>query len=302
MRYEGEEGALTETTVTIAGIDLSFLYDEDRTEPGVGENTHPDKETEGIKLHVHYGPLPQIKPEEIIFDSGQTWAFFRTGHQYVFQNNSLDPDSSPDVFVVLNPNLISGDIYLDHDPSFGRELSDPLGWPLNQILMIYLLSLNRGILFHACGIDDQGNGYLFLGNSGHGKTTMANLWKKNQCAVLNDDRIVVREKGDRLWMYGTPWHGDLAEWSLQGLPIHKIFFLNRGGKNSAVPKNGVEAVSMLIGRSFPPFWDKKSMSYTMNLCHRLVDKIPCHELRFEPDNKIVGFVRGMPHRSAGQRG
>ena len=66
-----------------------------------------------------------------------------------------------------------------------------------------------------------------------------------------------------------------------------------GGKNNAIRKNGAEAVSMLIARSFPPFWDQKSMTYTMNLCHRLVDNIPCHELSFEPDERIIDFVRGI---------
>ena len=285
-------------TVSIAGIDISFIYNGDRAEGGLGGATGPGKESEGIELHVHHGPLPAMNSREIIFDTGQTWGLLKSNNKYVLQNNHLGPDSSPDVFIVLNPNSISGDIFLDYDPSYYKtDLSDPLGWPLNQILMIFLLSFNRGILFHACGIDDGGDGVLFLGNSGHGKTTMARLWLEKQFSILNDDRIVVREKEDQFWMYGTPWHGDLDKWSFKGLPIRKIFFLNRRGKNSVVPRNGVEAVSMLIARSFPPFWDQKSMTYTMDLCQRLTSKIPCYELSFEPDVRIVDYVRGMPDRS-----
>jgi hypothetical protein len=284
---------LKETTVSIAGIDISFLYEEDRSEPGIEDDTSPGKETEGIKLHVHHGPLPDMDSADIIFDSGSTWALFRSDNKYVLQNNPIGPDSSPDIFIVLNSNLTSGDIFLDYDPSYKTDLSDPLGWPLYQILVIYLLSQGRGILFHACGIDDRGNGVLFLGNSGHGKSTMGKLWLEKQCTILNDDRIVVREKSDQFLMYGTPWHGTLAEWTLEELPIRKIFFLNPSGKNSVIPKQGAEAVSKLITRSFPPFWDEKGMAYTMGLCHRLVDKIPCYELRFEPDERIVDFVRGM---------
>jgi hypothetical protein len=284
---------LKETTVSIAGIDISFLYEEDLSEPGIEDDTSPGKETEGIKLHVHHGPLPDMDSADIIFDSGSTWALFRSDNKYVLQNNPIGPDSSPDIFIVLNSNLTSGDIFLDYDPSYKTDLSDPLGWPLYQILVIYLLSQGRGILFHACGIDDRGNGVLFLGNSGHGKSTMGKLWLEKQCTILNDDRIVVREKSDQFLMYGTPWHGTLAEWTLEELPIRKIFFLNPSGKNSVIPKQGAEAVSKLITRSFPPFWDEKGMAYTMGLCHRLVDKIPCYELRFEPDERIVDFVRGM---------
>ena len=285
---------MKESTVSIAGIDISFFLDDEQAEPGVGDIPNAGKENGGIRLHVHHSPLPELKPEEIIFNAGQTWALFRSDNKYVLQNNPLGSDSPPDIFIVLNSNLTSGDIFLDYDQSDKTDLSDPLGWPLKQILMIFLLSFGKGILFHACGIDDRGNGVLFLGNSGHGKSTMGKLWLEKQCNILNDDRIVVREKGDQFWMHGTPWHGTLAEWSLEAVPIRKIFFLNPGGKNNAIRKNGAEAVSMLIARSFPPLWDEKGMSYTMNLCGRMVSKIPCHELNFEPDGRIVDFVRGMP--------
>jgi len=284
---------LKETTVSIAGINISFFYDEESSEQGFGGDTKPGKETDHIRFHVHHGSLPDMGSRDIIFDSGQTWALFRGDNKYVLQNNTLGPDSSPDIFIVMDPNLTLGDIIIDRDPPDMTNLSDPLGWPLNQILMIYLLSREKGMLFHACGIDDRGEGVLFMGNSGHGKSTIGKLWLENGCDILNDDRIVIREKEDQFWMYGTPWHGTLDEWSLEAVPIKKIFFLNPGGKNSAVRKNGVEAVSMLIARSFPPFWDQKSMTYTMDLCHRLIDKVPCHELSFEPDERIVDFVRDI---------
>ena len=128
---------------------------------------------------------------------------------------------------------------------------------------------------------------------------MARLWSEEQGLVLNDDRIVVREKEDRFWMYGTPWHGDLAEWSTTGVPIHKIFILNAGVENSANLTRRADAVSMLLTRCFPPIWNQRAMGFAMKLCDRLVGKIPCHELRFEPDKKIVDFIRGMPDRPEG---
>jgi hypothetical protein len=122
---------------------------------------------------------------------------------------------------------------------------------------------------------------------------MARLWFEDHATVLNDDRIIVRERDGEFWMYGTPWHGDFKELSPKGLPIHKIFFLRHGENNSAITKNGAEAVSMLLTRCFPPLWDKKGMEYTMRFCHRLVNKIPCYELNFQPDGKIVDFVRNL---------
>jgi hypothetical protein len=158
-------------------------------------------------------------------------------------------------------------------------------------LMILLLSRHKGMILHACGVRDEGRGYLFLGYSGDGKSTMANLWFENSATILNDDRIVIRERGGEFWMYGTPWHGDFKEWSSGGMPIRKMFFLSRGAENEAVPKQGADAVSMILARAFPPLWDEAGMAYTVDFCRRMVGKFPCYELRFTPGNDVLDFVR-----------
>ncbi|HUU50922.1 MAG TPA: hypothetical protein VMW81_08185 [Nitrospinota bacterium] len=288
------EKGLIEFTIGIAGIGLSFLFDQNLSESGV-EDIDYEFITEirpETKLLVHQDSFPQRSKGKKIFDSGSTWSLFREQGKYVLQDSSFDSDPPPNQLVILESDLKSGDIYIN-DKLFKNLLLDPLGYPLNQILMILLLSRCKGVMLHACGIDDRGYGYLFLGNSGHGKSTIARLWSENQATVLNDDRIIVREKNGELLMYGTPWPGDFKEVSSKGLPIRKLFFLRHGKKNSAVPKNSTEAVLMLLTRCFPPIWDKKGMEYTMGLCHRMVNKVPCYEFSFEPDRKIVDFVKNI---------
>ena len=228
-----------------------------------------------------------------IFDSGETWALCHSRGKYALQDESLESRSVPDKFITLEPGFKSGDIYIKKGNSRSISLADPLLYPLNQILTIILLSRHKGVMFHACGINDNGHGYLFLGNSTHGKSTMARLWSKDKKTVLNDDRIIVRKQDRNFLMYGTPWHGDFDGFALKALPIEKIFFLRHRDKNLAVPKKGVEAVSMLITRCFPPIWDKDGMDLTMDLCQRMARKIPCYELNFIPNEKIIDLVRNM---------
>jgi hypothetical protein len=228
--------------------------------------------------------------KEKAFDSEQTWALFKCAGKYVLQNTSLHSEISPSRFLFLAPDLKSGDLYVTGNTP---QDVDPLGYPLNQVLWILLLSQGRGLLFHACGIDDHGKGYLFLGNSGDGKSTSARLWFDHGLTVLNDDRIIVTEKAGQLWMHGTPWHGDFKEHSSRGLPVHKVFFLRHGKKNACKAQSGAEAVSMLLTRSFPPFWDKEGMAFTIEFCQSLVSKIPCYELTFVPDAGMIDFVRNL---------
>ena len=285
---------LLEFTMGIAGIGISFLFDQNLPDFGVEDIDYEfiaDIRPE-TKLRVHNNSFPETRRGKKIFDSGSTWALYRDQRKHVLQNSSFDSDPPPNQLVILESDFESGDIYFkdELDKNF---LPDPLGYPLNQVLMIILLSRSKGVMLHACGIDDSGYGYLLLGNSGHGKSTIARLWSENKATVLNDDRIIVREKNGELLMYGTPWPGDFKEVSSKGLPIRKLFFLRHDKRNSAVPKECGEAVSMLLTRCFPPIWDKKGMEYTIGLCHRLVLKVPCYELSFEPDRKIVDFIRNI---------
>ncbi len=288
------EERLKEFTIEIAGIGLSFLFDQNLSEFGAEDIDYKfitDIRPE-TKLRVHHDSFPEKSRGKEIFDSGSTWALYRDQGKYVLQDSSFDFDPPPNQLVILESDFKSGDIYIN-DELNQNFLPDPLGFPLNQVLMILLLSRCKGVMLHACGIDDRGHGYLFLGNSGHGKSTIARLWSENKATVLNDDRIIVREINGELLMYGTPWSGDFKEVSSKGLPIRKLFFLRHGEKNSVVPKKGREAVLMLLTRCFPPIWDKKGMEYTMDLCHRMVNKVPCYEFSFEPDRKIVDFVRNI---------
>jgi hypothetical protein len=69
--------------------------------------------------------------------------------------------------------------------------------------------------------------------------------------------------------------------------------LRHGKKNSTQAKSGAEAVSMLLSRSFPPFWDKEGMAFTIEHCQRMVSKIPCYELTFTPDVRLIATVRNV---------
>jgi len=145
-------------------------------------------------------------------------------------------------------------------------------------------------MVHACGIDDGGRGYLFAGNSTHGKTTMARLWQ-DEALILNDDRIVLRRRGGRFWMYGMPWHGDYTGVSPQGVPLDKVFFLRHAEANEVHRREDVAACSMLLTRCFPPLWDAEGMRFTLDFCAQLVADVPCYELGFVPDKNVLDLVR-----------
>ena len=276
-----------ELRLSIGDIVISVEYPADGEKDSCGSSSYTPFITEkkpDVFLQVQDGPPPVFETDEDVFQSVDVWSLFRSGNKYMLEDALR--------LVVIDTHFKSGNIYLKEKVDNWTQFI--LAYPLSEIFFINFLSRGYGVVLHACGvIDDKGHGHLFLGNSTHGKSTIAKLWSENGATVLNDDRIIVREKDGQFWMYGTPWHGDFNEVSSKALPIRKVFFLKHSEKNSVVPQKGVEAVSMLLTRSFPPLWDQKGMDYTLGLLDRMVSKLPCYELHFLPDKRIIDFVRNI---------
>jgi hypothetical protein len=130
------------------------------------------------------------------------------------------------------------------------------------------------------------------GESGAGKSTLANLWDRTDGAdVLSDDRTLVRQIDGELRMFGTPWHGEAKFGSARGTKLEKIFFLQHGQNNATQRLTVSETVRKLLQCSFPPYWDAAGMQYTMMFFEELARRVPGHELAFEPDFKVIDFVK-----------
>jgi hypothetical protein len=231
---------------------------------------------------------------KLVFDSGGTWSIYQSHGKYILCLRSHQKNNLPYKLAILEHDFKSGDIYIKHDEFAQSHYLYPLTYPLDELLMINLLSLGRGVLLHACGINDNGRGILFAGTSGAGKSTLANLWKgKNGVIILSDDLIIVRKIKDQILMYGTPWHGDAKMSSPRGVSLDKIFFIKHDNKNTFLSLKSIEAASNLLVRSFPTFWNPSGMQYTLRLISELAMKVPCYELGFVPDKNVLEFVEGV---------
>ena len=156
------------------------------------------------------------------------------------------------------------------------------------VLMINYLAQGYGVIIHACGIDFNGKGMLFTGESGTGKSTLANLWDREKAGtVLSDDRTIVRYIDGEFRMYGTPWHGEAKFGAPPGVKLEKIFFLRHSQKNTIQQLSRVESVLRMLQCSFPPYWDAAGMEFTMAFFEKVATHVACHELAFKPDKRLA---------------
>ena len=292
-----KESLQKELRIGIAEIVISIVSEGTFTDFALDDaHTHFASEGEPeVSLCLHYGKLTNdYDLGKKIFDSGSIWSFYRRNENYILRISYTSENSTPDRIAILKPDFRSGDVYIPDRRSNEPITSDPLLYPFAELLIINLLSQGRGVLIHSCGIYNNEKGMLFAGESGAGKSTLSNLWKdKKDVAVLSDDRIIVRRMEGRFWIYGTPWHGDAKVCSPEKAPLEKIFFLKHAKMNKVERIEGIAAASKLLVRSFPTFWDKKGMEFTLGFIDELTREVPCYELSFVPDERVLDLVKSI---------
>lgn len=286
--------ALEEIHLRIAGINIALTT----AGPGIKvegpmarflvERCAPDVVVETI-----WNEPGAVNGYKKIFDSGSIWQLFTDGERYQFRLAAPFSNWQPYRIAQFDAAFTRGEVRIERQYFAPSELVYPLEYPLDELLAIHLLAQGRGVEVHACGlVDDSGRGLLFLGQSGGGKTTTARLWEKVPgVKILSDDRIILRKAGGRMYMHGTPWHGEAELAAPEKAPLSRLFFLHHGARNYLQPQAKALAVARLFSCSFPPFYDPAGLDFTLSFLSELVEAVPSCELSFVPDRSAVEFIQ-----------
>jgi len=237
--------------------------------------------------------ISKDEPPRKLFDSGALWQLYHDNSGYRFDFNSPAFGPSPYKVSYFNSDFTRGDIHLNQNYFYSGRPVDPLEYPLDELLFLNLLAGGKGVEVHGCGVvDSSGKGSLYIGHSGAGKSTIANLWNQEPgIKILSDDRIILRKRGNSIFMYGTPWHGQAQFSSPEKALVNQIFFLKHGRKNASFKKQGMDAVTRLFACSFSPFYSNSALDFTLAFHEDLVRQVPCNELQFVPDRTTIDFLR-----------
>jgi hypothetical protein len=248
-----------------------------------------------VNIQVQWGDLSEKKLEgQRLFNSGSVWQLYQQTGSFLFSFTSPGFGPIPYKIANVNKNFSKSEVLINNKYFNKDHPIYPLEYPLDELLLINYLALGRGVEIHACGlVDSRGNGHLFVGQSTAGKTTMAKLWENESgITILSDDRIILRRMGNKIWMYGTPWHGEAILASPTRAPLTAVYFLGRGQKNELVAQKPSDSISRLFACSFPPFYNRDALDFTLAFLEDVVKKVPCSELKFTPDKSVVEFIKG----------
>lgn len=281
------------STLKIAGIVISAKANDSGVRLKVDESHREflSDDVADATYTIHCGEMPQVELGEKVFDSGGVWRLFQSNGKLALPLTT--PVFGPDPYrmAVLEPDFTKGDIFINNQTR-GTSTVCPFEYPMDEVLMVNLLARGRGIEIHGCGLIDQEEGLMFVGCSGAGKSTMANLWRRHSgITILSDDRLIIRQSEGQTWLYGTPWHGDARVSSPERTHLKKIFFLKKASRNSITPLRRADTATRLLVCSFPTFYDRRGMEYTVNLCDQISASVPAFELGVLPEDGVIDFIR-----------
>ncbi len=141
-------------------------------------------------------------------------------------------------------------------------------------------------LVHSAGVIRGGRGFLFVGPSTAGKTTIASLSKGG--TVVNDEMNLVEFHPDGARLIGTPFNGHYRAKRPGSAPLAAILLLGHGPAHKLVSVGLGEAAGEVAGQVAPPVGledmpDGATRLAMLDLGSRLLEWVPVKRLVFTLD-------------------
>ena len=159
------------------------------------------------------------------------------------------------------------------------------------LIKMYALATvgNDTLVLHAVVVSCEGNGYIFLGPCGAGKSTHARLWLKHieGTELVNDDHPVVRNGV----VYGSPWSPITPCYRNVSYPISGFVRLSPAPYNKIHRMSGIEAYLNLYCSDMGRIGDSSIAKNIDECLHQTEDKlaqtIPMWHLECLPDEEAA---------------
>ena len=194
---------------------------------------------------------------------------------------------------IFNEKIIMEGYLLSH----GQDINNLTGILLYRLAVLRKISEyapNRSaFLFHGSAISYEDNGILFCAKSGVGKSTHAGLWKECFCdsvTYINDDKPFVKQNGDDILVYGSPWDGKHHLNNNISKKLKAVCAIQRNVCNSVEKMSQDEALTAVCQWIYHPK-GKASMIKTLEFADYMARTIPFYTVRcnMSPDAAITCY-------------
>ncbi len=238
-------------------------------------------------LRVRDGPLPEAAATRIPLCVTETWELWLDeAGRYVF----VAPRQSPPRLAIVDPGFVDGEVCGEFSTSNG-EGAYPLQGLGIRLFANWLAGCGDAIL-HAAGVAVDGKGYCFTGSSGAGKSTLtASLASNPSATVLGEDQVILRYLDGRFWIFGTPWHVNPDLCAPLGVPLEKLFFLDRDAAQPLAAVAPFDGVTRLLQTAFIPYYRPAAVSAILDRLALLAERVPFYTLSYRLGDDPMALIR-----------
>lgn len=264
--------------VTVPLIFNKFLVDN---RPGVSEFQSEPGEL-----------LLKVRSEDQIL--GRAWGtpLCRTKAWELWQDEDGDyvflfPRQIPPKAVFIENNYHSGVIAYDFSKTTGKRFN-----PIESVdirIVVNWLAKFGDLVLHASGVAVRSQGYCFIGASGAGKSTVAAQLasESNEVTILGEDQVVLRYLAGQFWIFGTPWHEHEDRCSPIGVPLKKVYFLDRHRAPGIGLCPPAEGIAQILQTAFVPYYLPEKIPVIMDQLSLLSEQIPFYRLSYEQGTLVL---------------
>jgi hypothetical protein len=249
---------------------------------------------EEISLELFAKPHSPSPQDDLIIETDRTWKLYRT------QQADFPYRISPSRKVGFDSqslHLYASEDFRRLQLHYGKWKQLPespwIFYPYEQTVMIHLCQfLGSASLMHASAVFHENKGYLFLGDSGAGKSSIAELLETRLGAgkIFSDDRVVIQKVDGKWWVFGTPWNGTFPRSRTDGVEIGGMYFLEKSEQNRlAKPK---ALLTRLLPVTFATWWLPQKMDRYFSFLAELSTQtqFPMEEFHFAKDLSAADYL------------
>jgi len=241
-----------------------------------GSNANPQKENSELLLRVINAPtIESLKPKTNLFCSDNWDIWIDKNGSFFLEALRLPPARRVRVEADFSRGEIKGD-FSGVDAGGVYPLQN-----MDMKLFVNWLAGFGDIILHTCGVAADGKGYCFSGPAGIGKSTLAAALQKNHnLTVLGEDQVILRYLDGQFLAFGTPWHDSPRMCSPQGVPLEKLFFLERNTNLVIAPLTPVEGTTRIMQNAFIPYYRQDLLPGILAHLELLTNQVPFFSLSY----------------------
>jgi hypothetical protein len=161
---------------------------------------------------------------------------------------------------------------------------------LTRFVLGKALQHHGGLSFHGAAMVQAGGGYLFLGASGTGKTTLVRTWPGEK--ILTDDHAIVRRTAQGFQLFGTPYSGREKTPCEPGAqaPLRGILLLNQDPHTTLQKLSAAKAFQALLPHVIHIPSDREDTDRVLEIVQELSTLVSVANLNFNREDPLWPVV------------